>query len=78
MIQGMSAKAKPVVFRPRNKIKDDHLSPSSIELYDLMYIETCVTASAIWDLDWTFCPVCLVKVTDDGHVNHLPRKLIEQ
>jgi len=78
MIEEMSARPKPVILRARHKIKDDHLSPSSVELFDLMYLETCVTAAAIWNLDWTFCPVCLAEVDEDGHVGHLPRKLIEQ
>lgn len=78
MIQGMSAKHKPVILKARHRIKDDHLSPSSIELFDLMYMETCVTAEAVWNLDWTFCPVCLGQLTDDGRVLHLPRKMIEQ
>lgn len=69
---------KARIFRARHKIKDDGLSPSSIELYDLMYIETCPTAAAIWDKDWMFCPVCLAPINDDGTVNHLPRKVISQ
>ncbi len=74
----MSAKAKPVVFRPRARIKDDQLSPSSLELYDLMYMETCVTAEALWQNDWNFCPVCLAAMDDFGVITHRPRKLIAQ
>lgn len=74
----MSARAKALVFKPRHKVKDDYLSPSSIELYDLMYLETCVTAEAIWDADWRFCPVCHAPVEDDGHARHLPKRVIEQ
>lgn len=73
----MGAKSDPIKLRPRNKIKDDRLSPSSLELYDLMYLETCVTAEAIWDADWMFCPVCLAQIGDDGVVLHRPRKLIQ-
>ena len=78
MIQEMSARHKPLVFKARSKVKDDCLSPSSLELYDLMYLETCVTAEAIWSADWTSCPVCRAEVTEDGHVTHLPRRLITQ
>lgn len=67
----------PVKLRARSKIKDDCLSPSSLELYDLMYLETCVTAEVVWNQDWLFCPVCLSPVTDDGQVFHRPRKQIE-
>ncbi len=79
MIQVMSEKAKAVKLRPRGRIKDDQLSPSSLELYDLMYLETCVTAAAIWQSDWAFCPVCLVPIDETGQVRHpISRKQIEQ
>jgi hypothetical protein len=77
MIQEMSARAKPVIFKPRHRIVDDHLSPSSIELWDLMYMETCVTAEAAWSADWTFCPVCMCQVDDFGERRHKSRKAIE-
>jgi hypothetical protein len=76
MIQEMSAR-KALIFRPLSKIKDNKMSPSSIELWNLMYLETCVTAEAIWDQDWMFCPVCLAPITEEG-VLHRPRKAIEQ
>lgn len=75
----MSAKrGQPIRLRPRSKIRDNGLSPSSLELYDLMYMETCVTAEALWNSDWTFCPVCMAEVLEDGLINHMPRALIEQ
>lgn len=77
MIQGMKERPKPVILRARHKIKDDCLSPSSLELYDLMYMETCVTAEAVWNVDWSFCPVCMAVVDDTGVVIHKPRKVIE-
>jgi hypothetical protein len=43
-----------------------------------MYMETCVTAAALWNVDWNFCPVCLAQVNEEGSIAHLPRKAIEQ
>lgn len=77
MIQEMSAH-KPVRLKSRARIKDNGLSPSSLELYDLMYLETCVTAEAVWQSDWAFCPVCMEPVDETGQVKHpLSRKQIE-
>jgi hypothetical protein len=74
----MSERRKPVVLKPRHKVKDDYLSPSSIELWDLMYLETCVVAEAKWEADWSFCPVCYCEVSEFGERKHRPRKSIEQ
>jgi len=42
-----------------------------------MYLETCVSAAALWNPDWSFCPVCLAQVEEDGVVTHLPKEMIE-
>jgi hypothetical protein len=54
------------------------MSPSNLELFDLMYMETCVTAAALWNVDWSFCPVCMSAVELNGEVLHRTRKMIEQ
>jgi len=74
----MSEKPEPIRLVPLHALKDDKLSPSNLELYELMYMETCVTAAALWNVDWNFCPVCLAQVNEEGSIAHLPRKAIEQ
>lgn len=50
---------------------DDHLSPSSLELFDLMHIQTCREAERIWRPDWTRCPVCFEMRDNDGTLAHM-------
>lgn len=79
MIQVMSEKVKSIILRPRSKIKDDGLSPSSLEIYDSMYMESCVAAAANWNADWNFCPVCMSPVDElSGRMRHLTRAEMEQ
>lgn len=55
-------------------IKDDYLSPSSLELYDTMHkILSCADAIRRWNPDWTRCPVCQCVVNDDGGFAHEKR-----
>lgn len=79
MILVMDEKVRSVILRPRSKIKDDGLSPSSLEIYDSMYMETCVVAEARWNADWNFCPVCMSPVDAElGRRRHLTRAEMEQ
>jgi hypothetical protein len=61
---------KPIRLVRRVMIKDDLLSPSSLELYDRMSLVTCEQAESLWNLDWTKCPVCMAEVDDTGYARH--------
>ena len=55
----------------RDKIKDDHLSPSSLELYDTMCkLTSCADAIDDWNPDWMRCPVCRNYANEDGIFPH--------
>lgn len=58
----------------RDKITTKGLYPSSLELYDLMHIVTCVSAVERWQEEWSFCPVCLARYEADGNIIHNLRR----
>lgn len=65
------------IMVPRVLVKDDHLSPSSLELYDgMIELITCQDAVAYWNFDWTRCPVCQQTHDDDEVIRHLGPGLV--
>ncbi len=55
----MIKRGRAKILVDRSKVTDDHLSPSSIELYDTMLtITSCAEAISKWEADWVKCPVC--------------------
>lgn len=61
---------KPIRLVGRALIMDDHLSPSSLELYDSMHFTFCEQAEMNWNKDWTKCPVCFSEVDESGYARH--------
>lgn len=62
------------VFVKRADLKSIGLHPTSLEIYDLMHITTCELAIKRWRNTWSFCPVCLAMIDEDGSINHKERK----
>ncbi len=70
-------KSNHKVFVQKKDLTTIGLRPSSQELYDMMHILSCELAEKRWKDEWSFCPVCLCMMDEDGIFVHLPRKLIE-
>lgn len=72
MLLSMSERHK--ILLPRAAIKDNGMSPSNLELFDLMHITSCEIAIKAWQPDWAFCPVCLQLIDEDGLCIHRARE----
>ena len=69
----MSRLNSALIFVHRALIKDNHLSPSSLELFDTMsMIINCEDAIRHWQPDWTKCPACNGDMDYRGVQNHYP------
>ncbi|MES1986997.1 MAG: hypothetical protein V4440_03030, partial [Pseudomonadota bacterium] len=74
----VTAKSKHEILVKREDLTTTGLRPSSQELYDLMHLISCEHAIKRWNIGWSFCPVCLGRIGEDGiTVRHRPRKEIE-
>lgn len=62
------------VFVKRENLTSIGLHPTSKELYDLMHLVSCTHAIQRWKDEWSFCPVCLSMVDEDGIARHKTRK----
>ncbi len=62
------------VFVKRDELKTIGLHPTSLELYDLMHLVSCTHAIKRWKDSWSFCPVCMTMMDEDGLIRHRDRK----
>lgn len=70
----LSERPRPIVLVGKSRIRNDCMSPSSLELYDLMHLITCAQAEMRWLLDWRFCPVCMAQLDENGSIPHRLRE----
>lgn len=57
----MSAKAKQKqheIFVKKENLTSQNLSPTSIELFEMMHLTSCEHAIKRWKEEWITCPVC--------------------
>lgn len=67
-------KSNHKIFVKKEKLESTGLHPTSKELYDLMHLTSCEHADRRWKEEWSFCPVCLEMIDEDGYPRHKLRK----